>query len=78
MLINKGHDLITYFSFLQIFYGNINTYEIEKTTLNPSFIAEKIRFIPYNRKPKTICMRVEVLGCNYTGKHCLKKFELKK
>ena len=37
---------------------------MEKTNdLVPSVVATKVRFLPYSRHPRTVCMRVELYGC---------------
>ncbi|CAL4145492.1 unnamed protein product [Meganyctiphanes norvegica] len=46
--------------------GNSNTYLAKSATLRPPVIASRVRFVPYSRQPRTVCMRVEVFGCNYT------------
>jgi hypothetical protein len=51
----------------QILDGNRNTYVPCKNQLNPPIIATKIRVLPYSLHLRTICMRVELHGCNYTG-----------
>ncbi|KAL3871837.1 hypothetical protein ACJMK2_039809 [Sinanodonta woodiana] len=47
----------------EIFDGNSNTYIPEVRPVSPSIIGKRIRFIPYSRYPRTVCMRVEVYGC---------------
>ncbi|OXA57431.1 Discoidin domain-containing receptor 2 [Folsomia candida] len=51
-----------------ILKGNVNTYTENQQQLNPPIIASKVRFIPYSLHIRTVCMRVEVYGCNFTGK----------
>ncbi|XP_035705093.1 probable serine/threonine-protein kinase DDB_G0282963 isoform X3 [Folsomia candida] len=51
---------------LQILKGNVNTYTENQQQLNPPIIASKVRFIPYSLHIRTVCMRVEVYGCNFT------------
>ena len=53
---------------LQIFLGNENTYLAELRTVSPPIIAKRIRFIPYSQHPRTVCMRVEMYGCEWKGK----------
>ena len=53
---------------LQMFPGNSNTYDTVKNVLRPPIIASRLRFVPFSDHPRTVCMRVEVHGCNYTGK----------
>lgn len=53
---------------LQVFKGNENTYLAELRTVSPPIIAKRIRFIPYSQHPRTVCMRVEMYGCEWKGK----------
>ncbi|KAH9500698.1 DNA damage responsive protein [Bulinus truncatus] len=48
------------------FKGNINVYLAEVRDVDPPIIAKRIRFIPYSESPRTVCMRVEMYGCNWT------------
>ncbi|GAB6021997.1 hypothetical protein CHUAL_006150 [Chamberlinius hualienensis] len=48
-----------------LFQGNVNTYTEVKHDLNPPIITSKIRFIPFSHHPRTICMRVELYGCQW-------------
>ncbi|CAH2001308.1 unnamed protein product [Acanthoscelides obtectus] len=49
--------------------GNTDTYSIVEQKLEPPIIASKIRFIPYSDHVRTVCMRVEILGCRWTGQY---------
>ncbi|XP_064615973.1 discoidin domain-containing receptor 2-like isoform X2 [Liolophura sinensis] len=49
----------------EIFQGNDNTYLAELREVYPPIIAKRIRFIPYSRHPRTVCMRVEIYGCRW-------------
>nr|XP_053632023.1 discoidin domain-containing receptor 2-like [Cherax quadricarinatus] len=51
----------------QTFPGNVNTYLEQKNVLSPPLTASKVRFIPVSPHPRTICLRVEIYGCNTTG-----------
>ena len=53
--------------YFQRFEGNINTYSAELRQVEPPIIGKRIRFIPYCRHPRTVCMRVEIYGCQWTG-----------
>lgn len=35
--------------------------------LDTPILASKIRFVPWSVHPRTVCMRVELYGCPYTG-----------
>ena len=45
----------------------MNTYIAELREIDPPMITRRLRFIPYIDHPKTICMRVEVYGCDWKG-----------
>lgn len=47
--------------------GNTNTYTIVDQKLDPPIVASKVRFLPYSDHVRTVCMRVELLGCKWTG-----------
>ncbi|KAK8385173.1 hypothetical protein O3P69_012162 [Scylla paramamosain] len=49
------------------FTGNVNTYLEQKNQLAPPLLATKVRFIPISSHPRTVCLRVELYGCNATG-----------
>ncbi|CAG0923460.1 unnamed protein product, partial [Notodromas monacha] len=51
----------------EILEGNRNTYVANKNALDPPIIASKIRILPFSHHVRTVCMRVELHGCNYTG-----------
>jgi len=52
---------------LQRFEGNDNTYSAELREVSPPIIGKRVRFIPYCRTPRTVCLRVEMYGCPWTG-----------
>ena len=52
----------------QLFKGNENTYLSELREVAPPIIGRRIRFIPYSKHPRTVCMRVEIYGCKWEGK----------
>ncbi|KPI96208.1 Discoidin domain-containing receptor 2 [Papilio xuthus] len=52
----------------EILTGNANTYLEKKNHLQPPIWASKIRFIPYSSHRRTVCMRVELYGCYWSGK----------
>ena len=51
------------FACLEVLPGNQNTYVENTNDLVPSVVATKVRFLPYSKHPRTVCMRVEVYGC---------------
>jgi len=52
---------------LQVFHGNSNTYIAEVREVSPPIIARRIRIVPQSSYPRTICMRVELYGCQWRG-----------
>ena len=48
--------------------GNENNYLAVKRHLVPPIFATKVRVLPYSIYARTVCMRVEIHGCNKTGK----------
>ncbi|XP_041368248.1 discoidin domain-containing receptor 2-like isoform X2 [Gigantopelta aegis] len=50
---------------VEVFPGNDNTYLAELRHVQPPIIAKRLRFIPYSSHPRTICMRVEIYGCEW-------------
>lgn len=52
----------------QVIQGNTNTYLESKHELEPPLWASKIRFLPYSYHRRTVCMRVELYGCYWSGK----------
>ncbi|KAG5900357.1 hypothetical protein JTB14_033806 [Gonioctena quinquepunctata] len=54
---SKGEEVIT---------GNINPYLEAKRELIPPIWASKVRFYPYSYHTRTVCMRVELYGCEWT------------
>lgn len=50
----------------QLLAGNTNTYTVVENLLEPPILASKIRLVPYSVHPRTVCMRVELLGCVWT------------
>merc|ERR1711971_218910 len=47
----------------KILEGNKNTFSESKIVLDTPIVASKMRIIPYSHHPRTVCMRVEFLGC---------------
>merc|ERR1712083_22726 len=47
----------------KILEGNKNTFSESKIFLDSTIVASKMRIIPYSQHPRTVCMRVELLGC---------------
>ena len=53
---HSGHSILP---------GNSNTYLANLNILNPPIVASRVRFVPYSPHKRTVCMRVEVMGCLY-------------
>lgn len=60
--------IIFFFNYSQILRGNSNTYLVEKQKLELPFVASRVRFVPYSKHPRTVCMRVEIYGCVWERK----------
>ncbi|CAG9857262.1 unnamed protein product [Phyllotreta striolata] len=50
----------------EVIPGNVNPYLEAKRELDPPILASKIRFYPYSYHKRTVCMRVELYGCQWT------------
>ncbi|KAF7275701.1 hypothetical protein GWI33_011355 [Rhynchophorus ferrugineus] len=48
--------------------GNTDTFTIVEQNLDPPVIAGQIRLLPYSDHVRTVCMRVELMGCPWKGK----------
>jgi len=51
----------------QVFHGNSNTYIAEVREISPAIIARRVRIVPHSTYPRTVCMRVELYGCQWRG-----------
>ena len=60
-------DVVTSSPF-QVIQGNVDTYDVVLKDLRPPVIARYIRVIPVTEQPMTVCMRVELYGCVWSGK----------
>ncbi|XP_076272189.1 discoidin domain-containing receptor 2-like [Rhynchophorus ferrugineus] len=49
-----------------ILRGNSDTASVESHKLMPVIFASKIRLLPYSIHRRTVCLRMELLGCSYT------------
>ncbi|XP_066156834.1 discoidin domain-containing receptor 2-like isoform X1 [Euwallacea fornicatus] len=49
-----------------ILRGNTDTASVESHRLMPTIFASKIRLLPYSIHRRTVCLRMELLGCPYT------------
>ncbi|XP_060534695.1 discoidin domain-containing receptor tyrosine kinase B-like [Cylas formicarius] len=50
-----------------ILRGNSDTASVESHRLMPTIFASKIRLLPYSIHRRTVCLRMELTGCPYTG-----------
>ena len=53
--------------FPQILPGNQDTFTVEKNVLNPPIVASAIRILPYSNHSRTVCLRMGIKGCPFTG-----------
>lgn len=49
-----------------ILLGNTDTFTESRVLLKPSILATKVRIVPYSKHMRTVCMRIELLGCSPT------------
>lgn len=47
--------------------GNKNAYDVVLKDLEPPIIARYVRFVPVTDHSMTVCMRVELYGCEWLG-----------
>lgn len=52
----------------QILRGNSDTSTVESHRLMPPIFANRVRILPYSVHRRTVCLRLELLGCLYEGK----------
>lgn len=52
----------------QVILGNENTYEVVLKDLGPPIIARMVRFYPLADRMMSVCLRVELYGCLWSGK----------
>ncbi|XP_069671795.1 discoidin domain-containing receptor 2 isoform X3 [Periplaneta americana] len=45
--------------------GNSNTYTVVEQRLDPPVLASKVRVVPFSEHMRTVCMRVELVGCRW-------------
>lgn len=57
---------------LQILRGNSDTATVQSHQLKPSFFASHFRLLPYSIHRRTVCLRLELLGCLYKGNDLIK------
>lgn len=48
--------------------GNENTYDVVLKDLGPPIVARMVRFYPLADRVMSVCLRVELYGCVWTGK----------
>ena len=51
----------------QVIEGNKNAYDVVLKDLEPPIIARFVRFMPVTDPSMTVCMRVELYGCEWLG-----------
>ena len=67
---NGMKDFVTYKSRdgQEIMKGNSNTYTVKENILESPVVAQKVRIVPFASHSRTVCMRLELLGCPYESK----------
>ncbi|XP_030766218.1 epithelial discoidin domain-containing receptor 1-like [Sitophilus oryzae] len=50
----------------ELLSGNTDTFTIVEQNLDPPIITRKLRLLPYSDHVRTVCMRTELMGCNWT------------
>ena len=55
----------------QILPGNTNVVDVKENALVPPMVASRVRFLPYSEYSRTVCLRVELLGCRRHGERVL-------
>ena len=48
----------------RILSGNKDTFTESRVLLEPSILATRVRIVPYSKHMRTVCMRIELLGCD--------------
>ncbi|XP_043242670.1 discoidin domain-containing receptor 2-like [Amphibalanus amphitrite] len=43
--------------------GNTNVVDVKENALVPPMVSSRVRFLPYSEYSRTVCLRVELLGC---------------
>lgn len=51
----------------QVILGNENTYDVVLKDLGPPIIARMVRFYPLADRMMSVCLRVELYGCLWSG-----------
>uniref|UniRef100_A0A8C4RUK9 receptor protein-tyrosine kinase n=1 Tax=Erpetoichthys calabaricus TaxID=27687 RepID=A0A8C4RUK9_ERPCA len=51
----------------EIISGNVNTYDVVLKDLGPPIIARYVRFYPMADRVMSVCLRVELYGCEWTA-----------
>eukprot|EP00095_Tigriopus_kingsejongensis_P005253 maker-scaffold353_size198981-snap-gene-0.34 protein:Tk05253 transcript:maker-scaffold353_size198981-snap-gene-0.34-mRNA-1 annotation:"GA16357" len=59
-----------------IFSANSNTYSVVSHPLNRPILTDRLRILPYSPHPRTICMRVELMGCLFQSGNITEDAEL--
>ena len=47
----------------QVMAGNTDTYSVAEVKMVPPVVTDRIRVIPYSQYQRSVCVRVEVRGC---------------
>ncbi|VDL95415.1 unnamed protein product, partial [Schistocephalus solidus] len=47
--------------------GNLDAQTERYVTMNPPFVARWVRIYPFNHEPVTVCLKLEIIGCDAGG-----------
>ena len=47
----------------QVMAGNTDTYSVAEVKMLPPVVTHRIRVIPYSMYQRSVCVRIEVMGC---------------
>lgn len=66
MINDSSHELFLLL-LCQVIEGNMNAYDAVLKDLEPPIVARFVRFMPVTDPSMTVCMRVELYGCEWLG-----------
>jgi discoidin domain receptor family protein 2 len=52
---------------ISVLPANINTFQVTQYNLTKIIVADAVRIFPLSEYPRTVCLRVELTGCPYSG-----------
>ncbi|VDM41070.1 unnamed protein product [Toxocara canis] len=60
----------------EVIPANTDTRSAVLRVLDGGIVAQKLRIIPVSESTRTVCMRVEIYGCPFKGKHSLISYSM--